>query len=115
MVERKSYLVKRRFKFLILLCQLAALGPWAGHIISPSLSLLIDKWCVFIRAQSLSHVRLCNPMDFGPPGPSVHEIFQVRILDGLPFPLSEDLPDSGIEPGSPALAGGFFTTEPPIP
>ena len=54
-------------------------------------------------------------MDFGPPGPSVHEIFQVRILDGLPFPLSEDLPDSGIEPGSPALAGGFFTTEPPIP
>ena len=24
-----------------------------------------------------------------------------------------DLPGSGIEPVSPALAGGFFTTEPP--
>ena len=24
-----------------------------------------------------------------------------------------DLPDPGIEPMSPALAGGFFTTEPP--
>ena len=24
-----------------------------------------------------------------------------------------DLPDPGIEPGSPALAGGLFTTEPP--
>ena len=24
-----------------------------------------------------------------------------------------DLPDLGIEPSSPALAGGFFTTEPP--
>ena len=28
---------------------------------------------------------------------------------GLPFPPREDLPDSGIEPASPALAVGFFT------
>ena len=33
--------------------------------------------------------------------------------NGLPFSPPEDLPDPGIEPGSPALAGGFFTTEPP--
>ena len=32
---------------------------------------------------------------------------------GLPFPPPGDLPDSRIEPVSPALAGGFFTTEPP--
>ena len=32
---------------------------------------------------------------------------------GLPFPSPGDLPDSGIKPMSPALAGGFFTTEPP--
>ena len=35
---------------------------------------------------------------------------------GLPFPLPEDPPDPGIEPSSPmspALAGRFFTTEPP--
>ena len=32
---------------------------------------------------------------------------------GLPFPPARDLPDPGIEPESPALAGGFFTTEPP--
>ena len=35
---------------------------------------------------------------------------------GLPFPPPGDLPDLGIEPMSPralALAGGFFTTEPP--
>ena len=31
----------------------------------------------------------------------------------LPFPLPGDLPDPGIEPVSPALAGGFFTTKPP--
>ena len=32
---------------------------------------------------------------------------------GLPFPSPEDLPDPRIEPKPYALAGGFFTTEPP--
>ena len=32
---------------------------------------------------------------------------------GLPFPSLGDLPDPGTEPVSLALAGGFFTTEPP--
>ena len=32
---------------------------------------------------------------------------------GLPFPSPGDLPRSGIEPVSPAVAGRFFTTEPP--
>ena len=37
-------------------------------------------------------------------------------MSGLPFPPLGDLLDPGIEPASPvshALAGGFFTTEPP--
>ena len=29
----------------------------------------------------------------------------------MPFPSPGDRPDPGIEPASPALAGGFFTTE----
>ena len=33
-------------------------------------------------------------------------------LVGLPFPSPRDVPDPGIKPVSPALAGGFFTTEP---
>ena len=32
---------------------------------------------------------------------------------GLPFPSLGDLPDPGIGPTSPELAGGFFTTAPP--
>ena len=32
---------------------------------------------------------------------------------GLPFPSPGDLPDPGMEPLSPAMAGGFFTAEPP--
>ena len=31
---------------------------------------------------------------------------------GFPFPPSGNLPDPGIEPTSPALAGGFYTAEP---
>ena len=31
----------------------------------------------------------------------------------MPFLPPGDLPDPGIEPKSPALAGRFFTTEPP--
>ena len=31
----------------------------------------------------------------------------------LPFPTPGDLPNPWVEPESPALAGGFFTTEPP--
>ena len=38
-----------------------------------------------------------------------------RKLDwsGLPFPSPGDLPHPGIEAASPALGGGFFTTDPP--
>jgi len=33
--------------------------------------------------------------------------------NGLPFPSPGDLSDPGIELASPALAGGFFSSEPP--
>ena len=32
---------------------------------------------------------------------------------GSPFPSPGDLPDPGMEPVSPEVAGGFFTTVPP--
>ena len=38
---------------------------------------------------------------------------QQEYWSGLPFPPPGDIPNPGIEPASPALAGGFFTTEPP--
>ena len=34
-----------------------------------------------------------------------------EFWSGLPFPSPRDLPDPGIKAASPALAGGFFTTE----
>ena len=50
-------------------------------------------------------------MDCSPPGSSVHGMFQ-EYRSGLPFPSPGHLPDPGTELTSPALAGGFFTTEP---
>ena len=64
----------------------------------------------------LSPGTLCDPVDCSPPGPSVHRVSQERKLDWLPFPPPADLPGPGMEPTSlecPALAGWFFTTEPP--
>ena len=56
-------------------------------------------------------VRLCDPMS-SPLGSSIHGISQARILEWVAFPSPGDLPNPGIKPMSPALAGGFFTTEP---
>ena len=51
-----------------------------------------------------SYPTLCNPMDCSLPGSSVHGILQARILEWVPIPFSRgDLPDPGIEHGSPTL------------
>ena len=53
---------------------------------------------------------LCSSMDCIPPPLSVGFPRQ-KYWSGLPFLPSGDLPDPGIAPASPALVGGFFTTE----
>ena len=50
----------------------------------------------------------CDPIDCSQPGSFIHEIFQARILEWVEIFFSRG---SGIQPMSPALAGGFFTTE----
>ena len=52
-------------------------------------------------------------MDCSLPGSSVHGVLQAKYWSGLPCPPPGELPNPGIELESPALAGGFFTTEPP--
>ena len=59
---------------------------------------------------------LCDPMDCSPADFSASGILQARILEWLPFPSPEALPDPEIEPMSlefPVLAVRFFTTESP--
>ena len=56
---------------------------------------------------------LCNSMNCSPSGSSVHGISQARILEWVAISSSKVYPDPGVEPRSPALAKGFFTTVPP--
>ena len=52
-------------------------------------------------------------MDYSPPGSSVHGISQARMLEWVPLPSPGDLPDSGIEPASPAWQADSLPAEQP--
>ena len=60
--------------------------------------------------QSLSHVWLCDPVDCSH-APLSMKFSRQEYWSGLPFLPPGCLPDPGIEPTSPAMAGRFFTTE----
>ena len=66
---------------------------------------------------SLSHVQpSAEPVDCSLPGFSVHGISQARILEWITLSFSRDPSNpeiNPVSPKSPALAGGFFTAEPP--
>ena len=62
----------------------------------------------------LSHfsLTLCNPMEYSPPGSSVHGIFQARMLEWIAISYSKGSSrprDQAWSLVSPALAGRFFT------
>ena len=66
-----------------------------------------------MKVKSLSHVRLFatpwtvahqTPLSMGSP--------RQEHWSGLPFPSSGDLPNPGIEPGSPALQTDTLPSEP---
>ena len=62
-----------------------------------------------------SCLMLCDSRDCSLP-PLSMEFSRQEYRSGLPFPSPGDLSNPGIEPESPvspALAGGFFITEPP--
>ena len=67
----------------------------SGGLVAKSCLTLATPWTVARKA----------PLSVGFP--------RLEYWSGLPFPSLGDLPDPGIEPASHALAGCFFTTEPP--
>ena len=63
---------------------------------------LLTKLCLTLETQA----EACQaPLSMGFP--------RLEYWSKLPFPPPGDIPNPGIEPLSPALAGRFFTTEPP--
>ena len=72
--------------------------------------------CVCVHAQS--RLTLCGPSDCSPPGSSVHEIFQARILEWASMPSSRDsFPTQGSNPCLLHLVprqAGSLPGEPPL-
>ena len=55
----------------------------------------------------------CDPMTVACQAPLSMGFSRQEYWSGLPVPSPRDLPNPGIKPESPALAGGLFTAEPP--
>ena len=53
---------------------------------------MLQIGCYHSNASELSHLghhlTLCDPMDYNPPGFSVHEILQARILEWVAMPVA---------------------------
>ena len=60
-----------------------------------------------------SHMTLCDPMDYSPPGSSVHGVLQARTLEwvAISFSRGSSLPRD--QAWVSCIAGRFLTTEPP--
>ena len=64
--------------------------------------------------KSLNHIRLfATPWTVAYQSPPSMGFSGQEYWSGLPFPSPEDLPDPGIEPGSPALQADALPSEPP--
>ena len=78
-----------------------------------SFPLITLKVCCCYNLLRHGYVQLfASPVDCRPPGSSVGFPSQ-EYWGELPFPSPGDLPNLGIKLVSPALAGAFFTAEPP--
>ena len=56
---------------------------------------------------------LCDPMDYSPPGSSIHGISQGRMLEWVAISFSRGSSQPRDRTHVSCLAGGFFPTEPP--
>ena len=69
---------------------------------------------VMVMVKLLSRVRLfATPWTAAYQAPPSMGFSRQEYWSGLPFPSPGDLPNPGIEPGSPALEADTLTSEPP--
>ena len=69
---------------------------------------------VKVKVKSLSHVRLfVTPWTVACQAPPSMGFPRKEYWSGVPLPSPRDLPNPGIEPGSPALQADALPSEPP--
>ena len=67
-----------------------------------------------LKVKSLSRVRLfATPWSVACQAPPSMAFSRLECWSGVPFPSPGDLPNPGIEPGSPALQADALPFEPP--
>ena len=71
-------------------------GPWAPVM---KMKVVVPQSCL----------TLCDPMDGGPPGSSVHVILQARILEWVAFPFSRGSSQPRDRTWVSSIAGRAFT------
>ena len=59
-----------------------------------------------------SYLALCDPINYSPPGSSIHGILQAKILGPVAIPSLEHLPNPGIKSMSPTLQADSLPAEP---
>ena len=98
-------------QYVLLVCLLIHLHCPYIHILSIYVYLYTYICCCSVAV--LCPTLFMTPWTVACQDPLSMGIFRQEYWSELPFPPPGDLPDPGIEPASPALAGGLFTTEPP--
>ena len=108
-----------RMRYQLLLCFQPTFCPKNSELSAPMItgasSLQKIILCVCVCVQSC--LTLCDPMDYSPPGSSVHGLFQARILEWV---ASRGSSRGSSRPRDRTCVscvcvscGGFFTTVPP--
>ena len=89
------------------------LGPRRVNIAQEHLRVYLEQ-TAYARGQSLSRVWLfATPWTAAYQAPLSMGFSKQECWSGLPFPSAGDLPDPGIEPGSPTLQEDALPSEPP--
>ena len=89
-----------------------AASPFPSHSVSPDWSKSISFSFLSLL---LSRVRLfATPWTVAYQAPPSMGFSRQEYWSGLPFPSPGDLPNPGIEPGSPTLQADALTSEPLI-
>ena len=77
-------------------------------VVALSFIILSNFICLKVKVAQLC-TTLCDPMDYGLPGSSVHGIFQARILEWVAVPFSRGASQPRDRTQVSCIAGGFFT------
>ena len=77
-------------------------GEWVTHTQNP--------WTYWWFPVAQSCLTLYNPMDYSPPGSSIHGILQARILEWVAISSSRGSSQPRDRTQVSCIAGGFFTS-----